>query len=114
MFALGGTIAMTAGPDGSVVPALSAAELIASVPGLADLSIDISVIDFRRLPGASLTFTDLRELSEAIAEQLDAGTAGVVVTSGTDPLEEVAYALDLWHTRSAPIVVSGAMRNPRQ
>lgn len=110
MFGLGGTIAMTG--DGGVVPALSVEQLVAAVPGLAETGIDVEVEDFRRVPGASLSFDDLDALSAAIEQRLAAGADGVVVTQGTDTIEETAYFLDLRHTRPEPIVVTGAMRNP--
>ncbi|WP_223199089.1 asparaginase [Solihabitans fulvus] len=112
VFGLGGTIAMTADATGGVVPALSAADLVAAVPGLADTGIEVRVEDFRRVPGASLTIDDLAALAEAIAETLDGGIDGVVVTQGTDTIEETAYLLDLAHAGQQPIVVTGAMRNP--
>ncbi|SDC49205.1 asparaginase [Actinokineospora iranica] len=110
LFALGGTIAMAG--DAGVVPALSAAQLVAAVPGLADSGITVDVEDFRRVSGASLTFEDMAALSAAIEDRLDAGADGVVVTQGTDTIEETAYLLDLSHARPNPIVVTGAMRNP--
>ncbi|MEV4533423.1 asparaginase [Asanoa sp. NPDC049518] len=109
VFSLGGTIAMTTGPDGGVVPALGAADLVAAVPGLADTGISVEVTDFRRLPGAGLGFADLTALVAAAAAT---GADGIVVTQGTDTIEETAYALDLLWTRDAPLVVTGAMRNP--
>ena len=112
VYSLGGTIAMTPQPDGSVAPALTAAELLAAVPGLEDAGIDIDVHDFRRLPGASLTFADLDQLVLAISKQLGDGTDGIVVTQGTDTIEETSYYLDLRYHGDAPIVVTGAMRNP--
>lgn len=96
-----------------VVPALSAAQLVEAVPGLAEAGIEVEVVDFRRLPSASLGFADLLELAGRIGGRLArGGVDGVVVVQGTDTLEETAYLLDLFHTASVPIVVTGAMRNP--
>lgn len=112
VFGLGGTIAMTQAPDGGVVPALSAVELLAAVPGLNDAGAGIRAVDFRQKPGASLSFGDLFALVTAINDALAGGCAGAVVTQGTDTIEEVAYALDLMLSTDAPVVVTGAMRNP--
>jgi L-asparaginase len=112
VFGLGGTIAMTNSDAGGVAPALSAAQLVAAVPGLADLGVETEVISFRNRPGASLTFADLNDLAVAIQEQTEAGATGVVVTQGTDTIEETAFYLDLLHAGQQPVVVTGAMRNP--
>ena len=108
VISLGGTIAMTAQTDGGATPTLSADDLVVAVPGLADTGIHVQVHDFRRLPGASLSFSDLFELAATI-ETL--AVDGVVVTQGTDTIEETAYLLDLVTTGDMPIVVTGAMRN---
>ncbi|WP_306972220.1 asparaginase [Streptomyces canus] len=108
VISLGGTIAMTAQTDGGATPTLSADDLVAAVPGLAGTGIHVQVHDFRRLPGASLSFSDLFELAATI-ETL--AVDGVVVTQGTDTIEETAYLLDLITTGDMPIVVTGAMRN---
>jgi L-asparaginase len=112
VFGLGGTIAMTHTPDGGVSPALSADELVVAVPGLNDIEAELRVADFRQKPGASLTFDDLYKLATAINGALGDGCTGVVVTQGTDTIEETAYALDLLLSIDAPVVVTGAMRNP--
>ena len=112
VFGLGGTIAMTQVPSGGVSPALTASDLVAAVPGLSDLQAELRVQDFRNKPGASLDFADLYELAAAIDEALKDGCAGAVVTQGTDTIEEVAYVLDLLVPTDAPVVVTGAMRNP--
>jgi L-asparaginase len=111
---LGGTIAMTRTAAGGVAPALSAAELVAAVSGLSEVAADLEVIDVRRLPGASLTVDDVRELYAAAEHAYAAGADGVVVTQGTDTIEETAYLLDLWHGGAQPLIVTGAMRNPAQ
>jgi L-asparaginase len=109
---LGGTIAMTSTAGGGVAPSLSAQQLVDAVPGLADIGVDLEVNSFRNRPGASLTIDDLTEVAGLIQKHLDAGAAGAVVTQGTDTIEETAYVLDLLHTGTQPIVVTGAMRNP--
>ncbi len=114
VFSLGGTIAMTSqgARDAGVTPALTAEQLVAAVPGLAELEVLVDVCDFRQLPGASLVVEDLLELAAAIDERVADGASGVVVTQGTDTIEETAYLLDLVCSSDAPVVVTGAMRNP--
>jgi L-asparaginase len=109
---LGGTIAMSPSAQGGAVPSLSAGDLVRSVPGLAETGIAVDVVDFRRLPSASLDFATLAELHGAVADALEQGAAGVVVAQGTDTIEETSFALDLRHTGPAPVVVTGAMRHP--
>ncbi|MFE0462970.1 asparaginase [Kitasatospora sp. NPDC058965] len=110
---LGGTIAMTPGPGAGsgVVPQLTAADLVAAVPGL-DRWAQVEVVDFRQKPGASLLVDDLAELAVLLTERAAAGVDGFVVTQGTDTLEETAFLLDLLYRGPAPLVLTGAMRNP--
>ncbi|WP_436531232.1 asparaginase [Actinoplanes sp. HUAS TT8] len=109
---LGGTIAMTSSGDGGVAPTLSARQLLDAVPGLDRAGVEVEALTFRTRPGGSLTIDDLVELVGVIGERLATGVAGVVVTQGTDTIEETAYVLDLLHARPEPVVITGAMRNP--
>ncbi|GLH96684.1 L-asparaginase [Phytohabitans aurantiacus] len=108
---LGGTITMTPIATGGVAPALSVDQLIAGVPGLAELDADLEAVDFRQLPGASVSFDDVAGLADLVRRNLAAGVDGVVVIQGTDTIEETSYLLDLYHSGPEPIVVTGAMRN---
>lgn len=112
LFAMGGTIAMVPAAEGDgAVPALTADELVASVPALAALA-RVEAVAFRQLPGASLRFADVVALARAIRARVAGGADGIVVTQGTDTLEESAFALDLLLRSPVPVVVTGAMRHP--
>lgn len=108
---LGGTIAMTGGGAAGVVPTLTGEDLVAAVPGLADVAA-IAASSFRQMPGAHLDFADIEALAGEITRRAAAGTAGLVITQGTDTIEEVAFALDRLVDPAIPVVVTGAMRNP--
>jgi L-asparaginase len=110
VFTLGGTIAMTDAGSGAT-PRLSARELLAAVPGLDQTGAALQVQEYRRVPGASLSYADVLSLAREITAT---GVDGVVVTQGTDTIEETSWLLDLLHAGQAPVVVTGAMRNASQ
>ena len=113
LFTLGGTIAMAgAGHGGGVVSRLTGSELTTAVPGLDSLYVPLDVHDTHAVPSANLTFPQVLELVAAASRAVQAGAAGVVVTQGTDSLEETAFLIDLVWPHDAPFVVTGAMRNP--
>lgn len=111
-FFTGGTISMTVdAARGGAVPSLSGSQILAHDPALPDLA-HLEVVDFSRLAGPQVTPRHMWDLSEQIRETLvRPEVAGVVVTHGTDTLEETAFFLDLRHTSPKPVVVIGAMRN---
>ncbi len=111
VLALGGTIAMTHSDQGGVVPTLTGEMLVAAVPALSTIA-QVQARSFRQLPGAHLQFDDLQALAEAIRAISSLGHRGVVVTQGTDTIEESAFALDRLLDVEMPVVVTGAMRNP--
>ena len=107
---MGGTIASVAPtPGDGVMPALEADDL-ARVVGVLE-GIDVSARTVRLMPSASFAFDDILALAHEVEIALAAGAAGVVVTQGTDDLEEVAFALDLLIDDERPVVVTGAMRS---
>jgi L-asparaginase len=110
-FALGGTISMTAAPDGGVVARLGGNDLLTTV-GV--LPIDVRVHDDAAAPSASLTFGQILDVVDAAERALADGAVGIVLTQGTDSLEETAFLIDSVWTHDEPFVVTGAMRNPTQ
>jgi L-asparaginase len=123
LFTLGGTIASTHAAGG-VTPQLTGADLLTSVPGLDRAGAELEVHDFRQVPSSSLTVADIFGLARAIRDRTAAAAAaavavaagtgadGVVVSQGTDTIEETAFLLDLLYDGDAPVVFTGAMRNP--
>lgn len=108
----GGTISMRIDPlTGGAIPALSGEEILALVPGLGSIA-DFELTDFGRWPGPHVTPLRMLELAELVRERLaDDHVAGVVITHGTDTLEETACLLDLVIDSEKPVVLVGAMRN---
>jgi L-asparaginase len=106
---LGGTITMLPTAEGGIAPTLGAAELVASVPALAD----VAAIEARsplRLPSPSLEPAHLVAVAAEIAAAFASGTDGAVVIQGTDTIEESAFLLDLLLPGEQPVIVTGAMR----
>jgi L-asparaginase len=107
----GGTISMRIDPGtGAAVPALSGQEIVARVRGL-DRLAHLALEDYARLPGPHVTPFWMWRLKERVAELLgDPAVDAVVVTHGTDTLEETAFLLDLTLDSPKPVVFCGAMR----
>jgi L-asparaginase len=107
VLAAGGTIAMR-GAGTHATPALDGEALVAAVPELAGVT-GLEVRSLRNLPGSQMTADDALEVARAAA-RCAADGAGVVVTHGTDTIEETAFLCDLLHGGDAPVVFTGAMR----
>ena len=110
--ALGGTICMSAGgASGGVKPAFSAADLVNAVPVLNTLA-ELRAQTLFAVASGSLKIENLLQALRWAETQVDAGAKGVVITQGTDSLEESAFFLNLLWQRPEPLVITGAMRNP--
>lgn len=108
----GGTISMKVDPKlNAAVPGLSSEEIMSMVVGIENYA-KLESINFSNLPSPSITPEIMMKLSELVRKNLDReDICGVVVTHGTDSLEETAYLLDLTIKSDKPVVVTGSMRN---
>jgi len=108
----GGTISMRYDPAlGGAVPAVSGDELLQMVPGV-DKVADLELSEFSNVPSCHLTPATMFDLCHVIQKTIDRPDIdGVVVTHGTDALEETAYMADLWVATDKPLVFTAAMRN---
>ena len=106
LFTLGGTISVTGGRR------LTGADLTAAVPGLAELGHAVEIQDIEAVSSANLTAAKMLEVVDAASKAVAAGATGVVVTQGTDTLEETAFLVDQVWPHPQPFVLTGAMRNP--
>jgi L-asparaginase len=113
LFGLGGTIASlpTEVRTDGVLPSIEASALVRSIPGLENIA-HVEGRTLRQMPSASFSFADLIEVAGEIDIAFASGFDGVVVTQGTDNIEETSFALDLLVRGARPVVVTGAMRNP--
>ena len=114
ILATGGTIA-GAGASAANSATYQAAKLgvdklIAGVPELADLA-NVRGEQVMQIASESITNDDLLKLAKRVAELADSSDVdGIVITHGTDTLEETAYFLNLVEKTDKPIVVVGSMR----
>lgn len=108
----GGTIAMRIDPDlHAAIPALNADEMISTVTNIKNFA-DIEILSFCNLPSPHITPDLMVDLAKVVKNNiLREDITGIIITHGTDTLEETAYLLDLMIQTDKPVVIVGAMRN---
>jgi len=108
----GGTFSMKIDKEtGGAIPRYSGSELLDKIPQAKKLA-NLICYDFGKYPGPHITPQLMLKLSKKITQLISKNNiTGVVVTHGTDTLEETAYFLDLNVKSKIPIVVIGSMKN---
>jgi L-asparaginase len=112
MIATGGTIAMKIDPvKNAPVPALSGEDLVASVPELPKIA-RVRVESLFNIPSGNMDPERWIQIQKSVVKAISSDeVAGVIISHGTDTIEETAYFLDLTVSSEKPIVLVGAQRN---
>lgn len=105
LLAAGGTISMQ---GEHAVPVLDAAQLVAAIPELAAFP-ELAAENVLGLPSAEISLAQALTLTQRAAAAA-AGGEGVVISTGTDTLEELAMLCAVTYAGDAPIVLTGANR----
>ncbi|MEI5991895.1 asparaginase [Enterococcus crotali] len=108
----GGTISMSKEADGNVTtnnmnPLLNQEELLAG-------KVDLIVEPIFNIPSPHMTLERMLVLKQRIQKAYTENIDGVVITHGTDTLEETAYFLDITLENKIPVVLTGAMRSSNE
>ena len=108
----GGTIASTHDKTGAVVPTVTGSELVEPLSGTFDKDkLTLEVKDIAKLDSSAMTLDDTDTIIEAVNKELQRDDVdGVVVTHGTDSMEETAIAVDTFQDSDKPVALTGAMR----
>ena len=108
----GGTISMTVNKQtNAAIPTLSSTDIMSLIDHIKDLT-ELELIDFSAIPGPHMTPEKMMALRNLVKKKInDPNIDGIVITHGTDNLEETAFLLDLTLKTKKPVVMTGSMRN---
>lgn len=105
----GGTISMKKNINlNGALPSMQSNDIIHLIPDINNIA-NISRMDFSTIPSPHMSPSKMLELSKIIYEK-SKNYDGIVVTHGTDSLEETSYLVDLTYNSHKPVVFTGSMK----
>lgn len=111
LIATGGTIAMRKDSFGKTVPAVTGHDLLESIPELQE-SAFWDVEEFSNLASCNFNPERMLQLARRVKEAFaDPDCMGIIITHGTDTLEETAYFLELTVKDSRPVILTASQRD---
>jgi L-asparaginase len=112
LIATGGTIAMRKDEGGKVVPAVSGHELIDSLPELTQ-EVDWEICELSNVASCNIDPMHMKTLAMEVEQHFlrDPLLKGIIITHGTDTLEETAYFLDVTIKDRRPVILTASQRD---
>lgn len=109
LVATGGTIA-SRHTDAGVVASVTGRELLDALGAALPQSLKVHAQDIGVRGSYALTLEDMKAIADTVIKCCKSSADGVVVTHGTDSMEETAFLVDLMHAGDQPVVFTGAQR----
>lgn len=109
---IGGTISMTTShKNQGITPSLEAQDFIQSIPQIASIA-KIRASALFAIASGHICFSHLLQVYEWAKNEIKNGSQAIIITQGTDTLEESSFFLSLLWDETAPLILTGAMKSP--